>query len=345
MISSIIRIIGRNLMAAAAIALPMGVMQSCDNVIYDDLDPCPQGVALRFVFDYNMEFANAFPSQVDCLTLLIYDSAGNYVKTVTETTSVLADEDWRMIIDLPAGQTYSFVAYGGMECQNSSFHFVNTPAAGSQLNSLQVAMNSNCIDANPGVDLHPLFYGSLDLEVPAKSTDYTVGTLKMMKDTNTLRILLQNVDNTPVDPNDFKFVITADNTLFGYDNSLIPTSTTTYSPWAVGQVGSGIDPATGSETLLAFAEFSTSRFIAGSNDRLIITNISTGKTVLSIPLVNYLLLYKSLRYDKMGSQEFLDRESRWDMILFLDSYNGQTHWNSAYIVVNDWIVRINDTIL
>ena len=332
-------------MTATAIALGIGSMQSCDSVIYDDLDPCPQGVALRFVFDYNMEFANAFPSQVDCLTLLIYDAAGNYVKTVTETTSVLADEDWRMVIDLPAGQTYSFVAYGGMECASSSFHFVDAPGTGSKLTSLEVTMNSNCIGANPGVDLHPLFYGSLDLEVPAKSTDYTVGTVNMMKDTNTLRILLQNVDNTPVDPADFRFEITADNTLFGYDNAVIPTATTTYSPWAVGQVGSGIDPATGNETLLAFAEFSTSRFIAGSADRLIITNITTNKTVLSIPLVNYLLLYKSLRYDKMGAQEFLDRESRWDMILFLDSYNGQTNWNSAYIVVNDWIVRINNATL
>ncbi len=323
---------------AAAVALTVGATQSCDSAIYDDLDPCPQGVALRFVFDYNMEFANAFPSQVDCLTLLVYDAAGNYVKTVTETSSVLADEDWRMTVDLPAGQTYHFVAYGGLECSQSSFHFVSTPAAGSQLTSLQVAMDADCINANPGVDLHPLFYGALDLEVPAASTDYTIGTVEMMKDTNTLRILLQNVDNTPVDPADFTFAITADNTLLAYNNDVIPTTTITYIPWATGQVGTGVDPDSGSEVLLAFAEFATSRFIADSRTRLIITNRQTGNTVLSIPLVNYLLLYKSLRYEQMGSQEFLDRESRWDMILFLQEGG---NWLDTRIVVNDWIVRIN----
>ncbi len=33
-----------------------------------DLDPCPDAaVNLRFVYEYNMEFANAFHNQVDCL--------------------------------------------------------------------------------------------------------------------------------------------------------------------------------------------------------------------------------------------------------------------------------------
>ena len=47
--------------------------------IYNDLEPCSQGVRLRFVYDYNMEYANAFHSQVDCLALLVYDEQGNYL--------------------------------------------------------------------------------------------------------------------------------------------------------------------------------------------------------------------------------------------------------------------------
>ena len=39
----------------------------------------------------------------------------------------------------------------------------------------------------------------------------------------------------------------------------------------------------------------------------------------------------------MGDQEFLDREHRWNVILFLD--NGR--WIDTRIVINDWIVRIN----
>ena len=32
---------------------------SCER-IYEDLAPCPHGVSLRFIYDYNMEYANAF---------------------------------------------------------------------------------------------------------------------------------------------------------------------------------------------------------------------------------------------------------------------------------------------
>ena len=89
-------------------------LSSCGSV-FDDLDPCPGGVRMRFVYDYNLESANAFPAQVDCLTLHIYDTDGNFVTTVTETTDVLADENWRMTIDLAPGH-YRAIAYGGIAC-------------------------------------------------------------------------------------------------------------------------------------------------------------------------------------------------------------------------------------
>lgn len=331
------RTISRSL-AAVAVALAAAAGISSCSAIKDELPPCPEGVKLRFVFDYNMEFANAFPSQVDCLTLLVYDQAGNFVTKRTETSSVLADENWRMTLDLPAGKTYTFVAYGGMACPDASFHFVTEPAAASPLSALQVSMNQNCIGADPGVNLHQLFYGNLDLTVPANALDYTEGTVYMMRDTNSIRILLQNLDGSPVIDTDFSFALTADNTLLsGATNEIIPTSTTTYSPWATGQsaVGTVED---GSQAILAYAEFSTSRLIAGQPVRLEITNKLSGEKVLSVPLVNYLLLLKSMQYENMAPQEYLDREHRWNVILFLD--NGR--WIDTRIVINDWIVRINN---
>lgn len=330
----------RNILTAvrsAAIGLvALTGLTGCSSLINDDLDPCPQGVVLRFVYDYNMEFANAFPSQVDCLTLLVYDAQGRLVETRTETSSVLADENYRMILDLPAA-TYHFVAWGGMACGKPSFHFVNEPTVGSQLSQLAVSMNENCIDADPGKDLHPLFYGDLDLTIEDNMTEYKVATLYMMRDTNTIRILLQNTNLSPVDPDDFKFEITDNNTLLGWNNDVVPTqSGITYHPWATGQVTSGVANE-GEDAVLAFAEFSTSRFIYRSGARLTVTNVHTGQVVLSIPLVNYLLLYKSLRYESMPAQEYLDRENHWDMILFLND----NVWISAYIYVNDWMVRLN----
>lgn len=324
-------------MGMALAAVSMAGMAGC-GAINDDLPPCPEGVNLRFVFDYNMEFANAFPSQVDCLTLLVYDAAGNYVTTRTETSSVLADEDWRMTIDLPAGQTYHFVAYGGMECEKSTFHFVTPPAAGSTLAQLGVDMNALCVDANPGVDLHPLFFGDLDLNVPKGALDYTAGTVYMMRDTNTIRILLQNVDGTPCLASDYDFAITANNTSLAYNNDVVPTAAgNTYYPYDLGEASVGMVDVDDTEAILAYAEFSTSRLIDGSATRLTITDSMNGDNILSIPLVNYLLLLRSQHFSKMDPQEFLDREHRWNVILFLS--NGR--WLDTRIVINDWIVRIN----
>ena len=72
---------------------------SCER-IYEDLAPCPHGVSLRFIYDYNMEYANAFAKKVDCLTLLVYDENGNYVDTRIVTGTELQDENYRMKLDL-----------------------------------------------------------------------------------------------------------------------------------------------------------------------------------------------------------------------------------------------------
>lgn len=52
----VLRFIGAVLGAALMIA----ALPACEN-IYEDLQPCPHGVSLRFVYDYNMAYANAFP--------------------------------------------------------------------------------------------------------------------------------------------------------------------------------------------------------------------------------------------------------------------------------------------
>ena len=72
-----------------ACAFLMSVSLSSCEKIYDDLEACPHGVSLRFVYDYNMAYANAFPKKVDCLTLYVYDNEDNYVATHVVTADSL----------------------------------------------------------------------------------------------------------------------------------------------------------------------------------------------------------------------------------------------------------------
>lgn len=309
---------------------------SCDR-LHEDLEPCVSGARLRFIYEYNMEFANSFPKQVDCLTLLIFDGDGHYVQTRTASRPETSDEDWRMLIDLPAGK-YRMIAYGGLDCSDASFSFTSDPAE-TLLEDIEVKLNPAPVSTDEGHALHHLFYGSLDIEIPEPGNDttYTDGTVYMMKDTNDIRIILGNENGIPTDAADFDFRLISDNTLMNYKNFLLPTAPTTYWPWVQGNAEIGLldseEPA-----IVAFAEISTSRLVKGNPTTLLITRKSDGYEVVRVPLINILMLYKGERYASMPAQEFLDRESRWNITFFLTA---DGLWLRTKIVVNDWTVRYN----
>lgn len=324
-------------MAMAAITIP-----SCNSVVYDYLDPCPQGVKLRFIYDYNMEFANAFPSQVDCLTLLVYDADGRYITSYNQSTDeLLSDENWRLVLDLVPGD-YIFEAWGGMECASSSFHFNAAPES-QPLQSLQVGIDKDKLTFPKGTRLHPLFFGQLSMTVPENSMDYTEGTVEMKKDTNNFRLVLQSLDGYSTDGNDFIFTITDDNSLLNYDNGVIPQEPITYYAWTQGKESMGILNDS-SPWYAGYAELSTSRLLENSNAVLKIYRRDPenpdqpGLEIVKLDLIWALQLLQSQEFAWMDLQQFLDRESRWDMVFFLD--NGL--WTDAYIQIGPWVVRLND---
>ena len=325
--------------AALCVASVGFAFSSCER-IYDDLEPCPHGVSLRFVYDYNMLYANAFPSSVDCLTLYIYDDSGNYVDTRVVTGPELQDENYRMTLDLEEG-TYRFVAYGGLACEENTFSVLREPSPGSVYTDLRVEMDKSRVSASLPADrrLHDMFWGELTL---ATAELYSEGTVEMRKNTNNIRIVLQQINGKPVHADDFEFAVTDDNTLFGYDNDLIANGTITYLPWAFGEAVAGISgdgENEGEPVVVAYSEFSTSRLMTKNSPKLVIRLKEDGKEIVNIPLNDYLLLLKSELYAKMKPQEFLDRESVWSMVFFLGS---DMSWINTHIKINDWIVRINN---
>lgn len=323
---------------AIVLVASAAALSSCDN-FNEDLEPCPQGVELRFVYDYNMEFANAFPSQVECLTVFVYNAEGKLIETHVEKTDVLKDENWRMTLDLPAGD-YSFVAYGGMACDKASFLHTDRPVAGSHITQNGVQLKPGLLTTPEGNPLHPLFYGRLEnVIVSDEDTHRVAATVYMLKDTNNIRILLQNVDGTPVIGSDYIFTITGNNTVLNWKNDVVPQpESAVYHPWAQGDIHADSNQlAQGG--IAAYAEFDTSRLTPGSSTTLSVIRAADGSNVLSIPLINYLLMLKSEHFANMGNQEYLDRESRWNMIFFIGP---DTTWIQTSIIINGWTVRIND---
>ncbi len=180
-----------------------------------------------------------------------------------------------------------------------------------------------------------MYWGQLTLTT---ADLYQEGVVEMMKNTNNIRIMLQQMNGDPVDDKDFDFEITDDNTLFACDNDLIPNGEIVYTPWARGQVSAGL-MGNNKEVIMAYAEFSTSRLMLKNSPKLVIRRKADGGEVVNIPLNNYLLAFRSEFHRDMDKQEFLDRESEWSMLFFLDANHV---WLRTEIKINDWVVRVNE---
>ncbi|MGN1232956.1 MAG: FimB/Mfa2 family fimbrial subunit [Candidatus Cryptobacteroides sp.] len=318
----------------AAALLLAAVAISC-NTIYDDQSDCPRGVSLRFVYDYNMEFANSFHTQAHCLNVYLFDKDGNYLDNWVETGEVLKDENWRMKRELGEG-SYTLIAYAGLCCGESSFTApqLNTRAA-SRKEEVSVSLNHKNFTSD--ASLHSLFYGMATLEVG--KDDYVEDTIYLKKDTNNIRFALQQMNGEQITADEFEVSIVDDNTVLDWQNEPVPAGLVTYKPWVKGEtvIGSAEDGET--PVSAAYYELSTSRLTTSTSPRLIVYNKERGENIINIPLNTYLLFLKSELYAEMPAQEFLDRVSEWSLIFFLDSGN---RWYNAKIVVNDWVVRLND---
>ena len=84
-------------------------MVSCDS-FKEDLPECR--LSVKFKYDYNMEFADAFHTQVDKVELYVFDKDGKFLFKQAEEGGSLSTGNYLMEVALPVGE-YQFVAWAG----------------------------------------------------------------------------------------------------------------------------------------------------------------------------------------------------------------------------------------
>lgn len=335
--SAILSVAGRGLLG---LLLAAGSI-SCSTIFTDQTD-CPRGVSLRFVYDHNMEYVNSFHTQAHCATVYVFDEEGRFVTRHEETGDHLRDESWRMTFDLEPGN-YKLIAYSGLACEGSSFtptEMMPSKASGSHMSELAVTLDHDSFVSDEA--LHDLYYGNHGepLSLTVLPDDYVEETVNLIKNTNNIRIVLQQMNGEQITADEFEFSITDDNTHMNVDNNIVSKGQITYLPWTKGETVVGVAEDGNTPVTAAFAEFSTSRLTTETSPRLAVFSKERNEDIINIPLNTYLLLLKSQLYDKMSAQEYLDRESMWTIAFFLDSGN---RWINTHIIVNDWTIRINDS--
>lgn len=359
-------------------------LSSCES-LHDDMSDCRSGIRLAFNYDYHMEpGANAFTSNVDCVTVYVFDKSGNYLTHFTETSDVLRNANYRMELPLEAGD-YHLVVYGGTACEKATVKFSPNwgPSSRGHKDDILVtvptdekgessALLHKIEQPSPGVYAPSggLFYGTLNVTVTEQ--DYRKGnfrqvTVDLMKDTNSILVILQELNNPDkMDYKDYTFKIVDDNfTLNGYNDPVHADDSRAgeevlkyYAPHNCenritgyiendGREGTQATEDANRLVRVACAEFSTSRLVCGNVDkaRLIVNSTlekdddGNDKEIINIPLITYLAKTQGFGDSWIkDEQEFLDRQSRWELVFFLQ----RNVWLSTRVVVNSWIVRENN---
>lgn len=336
----------------SALGLMVVALASCNSVIYDGEGDCSVTHRVRFRYDRNMKFADAFAHEVEAVTLYAIDAEGRIAWQRTEQGEALAAEGYAMTLDLPAGADYELLAWagGGLTDGGESFT-VPAVQTGDSRELLTCTLTRQHTEGQQAVvspegGLKPLFHGHL----PKLHLEETEGvyehTVLLTKNTNHVRVVLQHLSGETVDKDRFTFSITDCNGRMAWDNSLLPDEQLTYPAWHVSSGSAGLDTPgeEGADTRsvtavgVAVAELTVARLMKGNSPRLTICN-DEGETVLSIPLIDYALLVKGYYNREMDDQEFLDRQDEYVMTFFLDEND---RWFDAYIYINSWKVVLQD---
>ena len=327
---------GKAKIAIMAVVLGLS-FTSCDKYIYDGAGKCE--VSVRFKYEFNMGFMDAFAKEVHSVALYVFDPVTGRLVTKATDSGVHLDDNYFMTIPELTSGTYDLVAWCGLE---GSKFTVTEPATKQDLYCL---MNTRTKSGTyMDEDLGTLWHGSLDgvnLDALPEDSANTV-IIPLVKDTNSIVVALQALEVTSqLTPADYEITIVDNNAKLDWKNDLWQKEDLTYYPWDVKRGAVEYSSTTSLSAIVA--EFSVNRLVKQEDykARLQVTDKVSGEVVIDIPLIDCLLLVKGNYNAKMADQEYLDRQDEYKLIFFLDNTRG---WSiSAGIYINGWHVVLQNT--
>ena len=339
-------------------------LSSCDKHFFDDEGDCEVVHKIRFVYNRNLKWADAFPSEVNSVNLYVFDANGVFVKEYLGRGEELTKTDYTVVLDLPVGD-YKLVAWCGLEnegAEEESFKVLQPVAGVTTIDELTCQLNAQNHLASRGDGeavmeysdkrLYFLYHGYMDISIVDNhdGQEY-IHTMYLTKNTNHIRIILQELSHDDgLNPDDYSISIEVANGLMAYNNTLLGNTVVKYTPWnqEVDEVGVGrVDVGDGSIKYVKglVADLSVGRMMASQQNDMMLTitdNKTQEKIIARVPVIQYALLsrsYYEMAYGHtMTDQEFLDREDEYVMTFFLY----QNKWMDSFINILSWRIVIHN---
>lgn len=348
-----IRALTRTLTAKICVALVgLLALPSCNSWLYEEEGDCSVHYRLKFRYDKNLKWADAFANEVSSVHLYAFDPSGVLAWRQEEQIDPSTADSYSMSLDLPAGD-YRLLAWCGLRNdgkRDESFSVPEVNIGRTRIEEVQCALNRMYDEAGAysGERLYRLFHGSMDVSLPTDDDGGTYDyTMSLTKNTNHIRVIMQHLSGEDVNKDDFTFRIDDENGLMAHDNELMDDENITYRPWDIQNVeaGTGNDGSravSGMKGLVA--DFTVGRLIETHRDKMVlaITN-GEGRTVARIPVIDYALMgkeyYEEEYHYPMDEREFLDRLDECVMTLFLDE---NQKWVACSIQILSWRVVVSN---
>lgn len=306
----------------------LAALSSC---VYDDQSDCTLDLNFRYV--YNMQNTDGFAHEVDEVEVYVFNEAGRPVGRYS--AGVQEGQDCTVRLPLPTPGKYTFVAWAyGLDEQDELAGF-EIPASADAPEDLTARLRRT--DGRADHKLNSLLNGTLEAEVSGADRHLTID---MMKCTNALRVILMPAKaGQSLSSEDFDIHIEGRNGWLAYDASTWQEDPVTYYPYyQKSELKDGAE--SGEIDNAVVADLNTSRIIYGSNPRLVIRNTEFDREILNIDLAWFLTLQAIGEHKgEWGNQEYLDRQDEYAMTFFIDCNT----WMKAHVVVNGWVLSLEDT--
>ena len=327
----------KSILASLVIVVLASGALSCDRAIYDGEGDCD--ILIRFEYDYNMKFADAFRNEVASVALYIFDQEGHFLRKVTDEGSRLSERNYSLRVSGFQPGVYDLVAWCGLG-ESPSFS-VSEPATKEDL----ICRLSTLTRAETYIDtdMAPVFYGYVeDAKLQRQyEADLQTVVIPLCKNTNSIRILLQALNaDLPILPAEYEFTITDCNASLDWRNNIVNPEPLTYYAWDKRQ--GTVEYEDGKRLTAAVAEFTVNRLFVRDTDKTMLRIIdkTTEKTVIHIPLTDFFVMVKGKYNHAMTDQEYLDRQDEYQITFFLDN---DRDWKIAQgIFINGWQIVLSN---
>ena len=343
-----------------SLVLPAVALTSCGDghPVFDYEGDCDPHYYVRFVYDMNLLKADAFYTQCESVDLYIFDAATHKpVAHYSESGAPLTDRNYLMPIDVKPGKYY-FVAWAGLNDNEGDF---TVPSYNSLTHrDDMVCTMARKYDSEAGIaysdkNLHPLFHGNLEVELPDEEGDH-IKTVYLTKDTNNLVFHLMHTEGE-LDPKKFRVVIedeedTHSNLRMAHDNSILADERLEHRHWNVrsgyfdkGEIQTKAEESTGDPSDIngsMIVEFSTGRLMTDNTQTrdLVVYDIENNEEKFRFPFIGTAFYERSMNYASMDDQEYLDRQDNYNFTVILSGRD----WMAVEIVINGWHIVDNGNV-